>query len=135
LSWLTFFHGKLLALRKSGLSGFNVTTKLVLVETGVSGVDHLLKCTVLVHFSSDSETSGESIHGSDMTDEHVSEVSGFSSDFAVKVETTWGNTALSDDVLHALGALLDVHWELISVPTKKWITSVGIDTSKHSIFR
>jgi hypothetical protein len=68
-----------------------------------------------------------------VADEHVIEVGRLSTDLAVKVEASWGKSSLGNDVLHALGGLLDVHWELIGVPTKEWISGVGVDAAQHTV--
>ncbi len=78
-----------------------------------------------------------------MGNEHVFDISRFSSHFTIKVESSRCKSSLSDHNLfrliyilstyeHGLCCFLHIHWELISVPAQKWISRVGIYRSQHS---
>jgi len=72
---------------------------------------------------------------SNVRNEEVLDISRLAPQLGVKVETTRLKASLLEHHLHGKSGLLEVHVELIRVPSQQWISCVGINAAQKAVRR
>ena len=87
---------------------------------------------MLKDIGGDHQGTGESIHTTDMSDEDILQVRRITAGLGVEVRTSGSQaTSLKDDQ-PSLCQLIDIHRELIRIPTILVIATVRVNTAQHA---